>query len=165
MWFFCWQFLLVCLTLLSMSSSFFLFSRSYAKGSKAASLLLYSIWNEKSLQSAAKKVNELLKMLRWHNSHCCQGSRSKLSTCRRSLACAVGGSEIGLLLLLPWLTHFPFPTATPKTWVNTDTVVWNPGRPVFSVRWSQILRNMICSQRTRKTQSWTGWRRDRTNLW
>lgn len=31
--------------------------RSFPKGSKAASLLLYSLWNDKNLQAAIKKVN------------------------------------------------------------------------------------------------------------
>lgn len=31
--------------------------RSFPKGSKAASLLLYNLWNDKNLQAAVKKVN------------------------------------------------------------------------------------------------------------
>uniref|UniRef100_A0A8C9YSA4 Plakophilin 1 n=1 Tax=Sander lucioperca TaxID=283035 RepID=A0A8C9YSA4_SANLU len=33
-------------------------NRSFPKGSKAASLLLYSLWNDKNLQGVAKKVNQ-----------------------------------------------------------------------------------------------------------
>lgn len=36
------------------------FSRSFPKGRKAASLLLYTMWNEKNLQGALKKVNKKL---------------------------------------------------------------------------------------------------------
>lgn len=31
--------------------------RAFPKGSKAASLFLYSLWNDKNLQAAVKKVN------------------------------------------------------------------------------------------------------------
>lgn len=78
--------------------------RTFPKGSKAASLLLYSLWNDKNLQAAVKKVN-------YSNYYI----YLKPCTCLRCPTEAVGGSHLNVCFYaLLAHSHFLLPAAPPK---------------------------------------------------